>query len=441
MKANFLVLLCVLALTACASTGTAPTAERRFQKAEQMLNTDGSTTFEFHSVLYYPHQIRPQFDGYIIGVEKSGLNKITTPADLRMKGLPGTGLDTAEATRKKLTDLKAMFISHILKQSGATTCFEYNVYQALDGAAAQFADGCHNNAAEPQVPLDAVYAGSWTALDRLSHALATDLASKQYSHIVVLVMGWNTTQEEAVRNFNSIVFNLKAQDPTFRPLVIGVTWTSQWTYRWLDSVIRFASFPSKAQDADQLGLSWLGILLHETIPDAHPGPVPLIVIGHSFGSRAASTAACIGPGIYNMDPARPRQNIHALINLQGAFLSSRLFGADDQGIHFPDRCRNVKRQVLTASSFDTAVTQPFWGDYAGTSASYGGQCGSPSAAIDCRKAQPSGHYPPSSRHIIYLDADLLIRENAYGSGGGAHSDIYRREHGAMIWQAITEAVD
>jgi len=79
----------------------------------------------------------------------------------------------------------------------------------------------------------------------LAGALAEPLSrsdpkgARKYTHVLVVVLGWNTVQEEAVRNMNSIALNLsnvrnensqKARangdessiDP-FRPLVIGLT--------------------------------------------------------------------------------------------------------------------------------------------------------------------------------------------------------------------------
>lgn len=40
--------------------------------------------------------------------------------------------------------------------------------------------------------------------DNLKH----DLKTGAYSHILIIVMGWNTSQSEAVRNFNDIAGNI-----------------------------------------------------------------------------------------------------------------------------------------------------------------------------------------------------------------------------------------
>jgi len=45
------------------------------------------------------------------------------------------------------------------------------------------------------------------------------------------------------------------------------------------------------------------------------------------------------------------------------------------------------------------------------------------------------------KHLVYINADELVYQNAYLSGGGAHSDIYRKEHGALIWRLISAGND
>ncbi|MCI5144548.1 MAG: hypothetical protein D3923_03255 [Candidatus Electrothrix sp. AR3] len=41
-------------------------------------------------------------------------------------------------------------------------------------------------------------------------------------------------------------------------------------------------------------------------------------------------------------------------------------------------------------------------------------------------------------NITYINADELINKNSYLSGGGAHSDIYRPEHGKLIWNMLSK---
>lgn len=435
MQPRRLALLFTLLLCACSSLPD-PDVQRRLKPAEEALDTDGSITNLFHSVLYYPGELSLQYDGYIIGVEKSPRERITRAGDVQFKDTPEAGISIAKA-QDKFNDGKLLYISHIIESTPAPrgNCALYNLY-TINGTP-QLARACADAA---PAPLDtrAAFSDSWRALDTLKEVLAKKIDSKKYTDLVIITMGWNTAQEEAVRNFNSIINSMKQAAGTrrFEPLVIGVTWPSMWASSWMDPVFKGVSFPYKAHDADELGLSWLAVLLHDTIAPAR-GRLPVIVIGHSFGSRAVSAAACVGPVIVDARHASPRAPLDHVINLQGAFLSERLFGQEDDGIRYPTGCANVRNMVLTSSINDTAMNKPFWGLYAGDDRSYDQQCKHQGRKLRCAQATPEGGFTwdglnPDS-NIVYIDASKLIRENAYGTGGGAHSDIYRNEMGKLIY--------
>lgn len=388
MRLHRLPLLFALLLCACSSLPN-PDVKTRLAKAEHALDTDGSTTSLFHAVLYYPSELSLQYDGYIVGVEKTPRERINGNGGLQLKDTPEAGLDAAKA-QDKFNDGKLLYVTHIIEHTSATqgNCALYNLY-AMDGTP-QFVADCAR-AEQTKGTAFTAFKDSWSVLDTLKTALAIKVASGNYTDLVVLTMGWNTPQEEAVRNFNSIIHNMKlaAGKRRFEPLVIGVTWPSMWANAWLDPVFKIISFPYKAHDADELGLSWLAVLLHDTIAPAR-GKLNVVVIGHSFGSRAVSTASCVGPVIVNGARTVDRAPIDHLVNLQGAFLSERLFGEDDAGFHFPTGCTNVRNLVLTSSVNDTAMNKPFWGVYAGDDRSYDKQCGLPGRLLRCAVAEPDG---------------------------------------------------
>lgn len=423
--------LLMLALLICALTGCANDPPRRLQQAEQAFNTDGPITRLFHASLYYPSEIRLQHDGFLVGIEKSSRARIAG-GDIPIAGAAGSGLDDKAANRL-LDDGKVLFVSHILQahEGAAPVCAIYNAYAFQD--AAQLVAPCPGAlAAGPPVQ---AYRNSWEALRQLRVALDARLEGPtRYSHVLVVTMGWNTDQEEAVRNFNSLANAARnAAAPGFMPLVIGVTWPSKWVSAWLDPVFKLASFPNKAHDADELGVTWLGVLLHDTLAPARTRGIPVIAIGHSFGSRAMSVAACVGPVIYRDTPI-VRATIDHVVNWQGAFKSERLFGESSDGFYYPAHCPAVGNLVLTASSHDDAVKKPFWGTYAGELKSYLATCSNQKAR--CAHAHDTGALGPTlgpqGSSVLYIDASDLIRENAFGTGGGAHSDIYRTEHGRMM---------
>ena len=430
MRSLLMLIVLLGALTACASD-----PPRRLQQAEQAFNTDGPITRLFHASLYYPSEIRLQHDGFLVGIEKSERARIVGGVDIPIAGAADSGLDKGAAQRL-LDDGKVLFVSHILQVGDRTepVCAIYNAYAFQE--APQLVVPCSGGPAADS-PIRA-YRNSWDALQRLRAALDVRLADPtRYSHVLVITMGWNTDQEEAVRNFNSLTnAAVEAAAPGFKPLVIGVTWPSKWISAWLDPVFKLASFPNKAHDADELGVTWLGVLLHDTLTPARTRGIPIIAIGHSFGSRAMSVAACVGPVIYR-DAPLVRARIDHLVNWQGAFKSDRLFGDGSDGFFYPHQCPAVGNLVLTASSHDEAVKKPFWGVYAGEIKSYVTTCTDQKAR--CERADATGVLSPArglqNSSVLYVDASDLIRENAFGTGGGAHSDIYGTEHARMMLQA------
>ncbi|WP_157768775.1 hypothetical protein [Paracidovorax avenae] len=477
IKSKFLALtLVMVSLVGCANTS------RRLETEEVALSTDGPITRQFHSALYYPFEIAPRFDGYLIGIEK-----VRRPKDgVVVKNRPEYGL-ADEALQAKFNDGKVMAVTHVIRHHAdalrSGNCTLFNAYvQSPESAARQLVPACSDLAPTIWHPSE-VFSNSWKALDGLANDMQRRIQTRQkptaaqpsvgsskpdsgsgpaYTHIVVIVMGWNTVQEEAVRNINSLVWNMsRASDEQpssperFNPLVIGVTWPSQWSSDWIDPAVKILSFPTKAGDADEVGMSWLGVLLHDTLPTVREKlhenlpdmpPKPVVVLGHSFGAKASSVAVCAGPAVVRPKEASvaPLAEIDVLVNLQPAYLSERIFGRTSvlQNVVYPKGCPQAKRFVITASAGDTAVPLPFWGTYLGEEKSHRKFCGpyhqGPRLA-HCAVARASGHIEakqPGTSNIYYIDASELISESAYGTGGGSHSDIYRLEHGRLINAAV-----
>ncbi len=449
MRIGILLLLAFITLTGCNTTTVGQIqTERRLEETEKAIDTDGPSTLPLHAVLYYPSEISLKFDGYIVGIEKSPKGKISTPSDLqKIQDVGGN-----EAGRKfadgNSTDRKRLFVSHIVKdyaipQPDGTrqNCTIYTVYKEATSDYQPLSKPCPNESLTSSVETTSFFRSGWDALDKLGSSISDRIKNGSYTHILVITMGWNTQQEEAVRNFNSIVGNIKAASAKdFNPLVIGVTWPSQWESKWLPSGVKQTlGFGTMANDADELGQTWLGVLLNQTIPKADKD-LPVVVIGHSFGSRAASVAACFGPAIYETEPTVFHADIDFLINYQGAFPASKFLSEQIGDANFLIGCENVRNFVLTSSIYDDAMNGRFLGSvYGGDTVNFDIYCGI-TGSINCMKAEASGHLIPkkySISNVIYIDADDLIRENAYNTSGGAHSDIFRKEHGVMLSDLLT----
>lgn len=445
----------------CGCTSDVP---RALQSQEKALGTDGPITMHYHSALYYPAEISLKFEGYIVGVEKSKQKTISSRGDIKTHGVEDSKLSKEDAAAK-LDESRVLYVSHVLEEfpgeRSVDNCTLYNAYYRLDQSGhVPLTEFCvdpetklNDPQAQPKKPMevlpDHAFVKSWEALDLLKASMHKKLVDGDYTHIVVVVMGWNTVQEEAIRNFNSIMLNMKkAGDKQFKPLFIGVTWPSQWSNEWADPLFKLVSFPIKSADADELGMTWLGVLLQDTVYEANrnlgenKSSLPVVVIGHSFGSRAVSIAACVGPTISRGDVPISRHALDTVINYQGAFKTTRLMHDDsDKGIALGKRCSYVKNFFMTSSIHDEAVSRAIWGDYVGGGESYREYCAEGRAEMSCATADANGKLTFQRREdssITYINADDLIKMNSFFSGGGAHSDIYRAEHGELSWQLISD---
>lgn len=457
----------MLLLAACAQVKLAAVPPGEVTEAQ--IGTATALEKRFHSVLYYPNEIALNFPGYIVGVEKSPRETITPEGQVAFSPVYAelsAGL-RHDADRLK-TNRKLLFISHIMKdygrEYGAGNCALYDIYTDVNGKSLMPAQACIEGSLRGP-PQMAVFSYGWKALATLRAAMEHDIddASKRgapYTHVFIMVMGWNTYQSEAIRNFSSIVGNaVLASNGAFRPLFIGLTWPS----RWSDSaLINLFSFCDKKNDADELGLSWLGALLKEVaVPLSRAKGLRVVVTGHSFGARATSMAACAGAVL-----ARPagtpaigqggaqggaqgggqggnqggRGGVDLLIGLQGAYAINRITGRwTPDGAYFPKGCDAVQHLVLTASKNDKAVSSEIFADYTGELGTYDKICADNSTRFSCGAADAKGNIglnplPQAAR--AYIDASQLITYNAFDSGGGAHSDIYRRETGELLWNLI-----
>lgn len=206
---HFFTLCCALLITtACANK---PEAESEFAVSEESLGTDGPITQQFHSVIYYPDELSLQFPGYIVGVEKVRVSKISeNPKDVILTSSVPNNENSPEDLFDKLVQQKTMLVTHIMRNEGQENCAIFSAYTSgVDGNS----DRCDQNSS-----FDGnLYQQSWQAMAALRQFLEADISKRKanedpsddYTHIFVLVMGWNTEQEEAVRNFNSIVGNLQ----------------------------------------------------------------------------------------------------------------------------------------------------------------------------------------------------------------------------------------
>ena len=418
----------------------------------------------YHAALLSDRGLGLRFPGYVVGVEN------IHPSSAAQKDLPADQRKEHHA------------ITHIIRYekeaepSAAQPLTSCVVYTMLNRQSNSVDDGHHlfetckrNPAGEP--------------LGLLEQSLAADFKSNEYSHVLIIVLGWNTDQEKAIKNINSLVGHLLDEATTrkisadrFRPLVIGVTWPSQWQLgEWSvvpDSIVRGLSFRNKALDSQDVGLNIVRPLAQMVLSarkgDGQSGPVKsptLVLLGHSFGARALVTAMTGPPG-EQLGPLEGFAARDRLILMEGAFEITHLF--QPGGGLLESFKTGAPRLTMTSSAYDSAVAAAFWGWYAGDIRSFNEICrmsversdrlGIDVSKVGCAVPPPGSAFGfnlcdptyadmkppppmPNSRDfanspVRYYDASSLINCQQPFTSGGAHSDIYRRETARFLLNEI-----
>lgn len=419
-----------------------------YEGVEQRLGTNDRVSVQHHLAAYFPSGLSLNFPGYLIGLEDGAPDTVSHEGELLFEDLPaaGSGVQRIGATMKNEF---LPFVSLIHRYSGAPygegNCALHSLYQNSHQNLMPFCPGVDATAQRPLRDARDAYRRSWEAMALLKEELQREVASGRYSHLIVAMMGLDTSQEESLRNFRSIAWSIRQSGgEQFRPLFIGVSWPSFFDNRWFDPVWDLLSYPSKADEADRLGLSWLGVLIHELIIPLDKA-IPTTIIAHSFGARALSMASCVGPIIRNGIQSRAWSDgqVGELIGLGAAFSLERMndvYIPFLEDINYPQRCGKVGRLILTASDKDQAVKMALWANLAGNFYHYERYCGSALPyTVHCIRAGSDGAIaipdgPPPK--LLYIDATELIQYQVPNTQGGAHSDIFRPEVGRMLWTLL-----
>jgi len=463
MNRSFRFLLAAAVCATVVGCGHRPTG---YQTVEETITTRGGfagilENGVFHDVLYNPESVALTFPGYIVGLDKGRHHDVGKDAVY-------PALDESEEAglrrvkRRMKDEPKLHYVSHIVRNEGKAfgegNCVLYSIYSdwgaASQGALAGDAPGIPCNGGPLQVGEHAsAQAQSWKALasfrDEIRRAVAGKSGTSAYSHVVLVVMGWNTPQIEAVRNFNAIAAQIKhaSGSAQFAPLFVGVTWPSVWTAQWLDPAIKLVSYRAKANDADEVGTIWISQVA-DILQEAAPKNAQLVAIGHSFGARALFSAVC-SRNVWGKTSATNRK-WDTVIGWQPAFSINRFAeGGSGDGFEYGQACLDrAETIILTASEHDAAVDNAIWADMIGSYASWKSVCPPDSAAKKKLLSEPNcifadqvtatsvSQVPIARGRINYLDASMIVHFNQPNTGGGAHSDIYRSVHGRLNWHAM-----
>ena len=447
----FLVALFFLPTVACS-------IPNYLEKSEERLGTQSELDRGFHVVADEPQGFGLRFPGIVIGIEKTRREKLEVPAlnaDSHFNVKPrGFNKQNLKEFHSKMDDNERTFISHIVESRLETNLgipyirntFLYDEYGSDDRRPSN---------ATMNVEGKTVYKRSWNALKQLQSHIETMLKNameerRPYSHVIVTTMGWNTPQEKAIRNINSINGNLliaAGKTSKFKPLFIAITWPSQWT-------APLVSLGNKANDADEIGFVWTNALMNRILVDLRDSAsnttwkkFKIVAIGHSLGARLVTRAAFSGevlnPGV---DIAN---SVDLVIGLQGAFSANRFLSERAQGrdgAPYADYAKLGGHIVLTWSNTDSA--NPLANIVTGANF-VGGQSGFKRANDERyrkhfaflkynekQKLDWDSISLTNDKRVIMIDASNLLKYSVLGSGGGSHSDIYNAYMGDFLFDLI-----
>ncbi len=440
------------------------------EREERSLATSGVIA-RYHALLNTPYSHPFSGAGYLIGIEKSPRTRIGAPEKgpdfERLQAphkVPEGGL-TRDLDQQQRTftavmdDPKVMFVSHILRYgqspdtAKSTTDLHYSAYS-------QTAFG-----QTPDSPrLNESYARGWNALADLETQIGADLAAasdagRPFTHLMLLSMGWNNDQFEALERYNAIYQHstrwAAAQGRAFNPMVIGLTWPSVWgglsPNDLANRALHLGSYATKSMDADEIGFGIANHIVNAMLPrlEAQTG-LRSVLIGHSMGARIL-TRAYYAADVLRDAAVRTTQG-PIVIGLQAAFSMNRFrkgarllppfrWLTTGEGAPYQDHAGPGGALALTWAKGDTANPVA---RFATGAAHVGGKIGhdvlarrSELAPLFERAviASPSdlpnvvamGKKVKQNKKVLYVDASAII---------ASHGDIRNPHVGELVWRLI-----
>ena len=152
---------------------------------------------------------------------------------------------------------------------------------------------------------------------------------------------------------------LSKGNESFRPLFVGISWPSLWSWKVFNTIGILSSYFTKADDADEVGLIWGNRILRDIlIPFKKEQNIPLILIGHSLGARLLTRALFSSP-LISTEPTKSidinRSDVDLVIGLEGAFSVRRfIYGEGLEGYPYANFSNYAKNYVFTWSKHDKA---------------------------------------------------------------------------------------
>lgn len=308
-----------------------------------------STTY--HELATNKKLIKLKHDGILVGIGKRINNNILS--DKFTINNPTVNKTSKEFLRLT-SQSKKMLVTHILKFENRQRIGKdfYNPFIMNDKLS--FEEG-------------------YSRLEQLKQKIILDLKDGDYTHIVFMSMGWHNDEKESVRRYNKIISEIKKQNADFKPYLFVLTWPSSW---WSGSFFMFdwighkISYPTKSNDADEIGFTIANYILHNTILGALSSielsekNIKSIAIGHSMGARILSRA--IFSREYLTENNNQKKELDLFIGLQPAFSANRFInGAGIENSPYNKHKQLKTKFIITASEYDSANNIAKWSEHLG----------------------------------------------------------------------------
>lgn len=327
-------------------------------------------------------------------------------------------------TKDILDGNRAMALTHSLSTFDGKKAFTYNIYQ---GGTVRW-DKPYN-----------LYTASREELDRLRQVLDNRLGAQRYTHVVLMSTGWNNQQDKSLFHYNNWLTSIQAaaqeKGENFRPLYVAITWPSFVRRPLLVPVFEkveytLGDFYLAQNNADELGMTHVNYLLWEVLVRlSEEHAVPLVLMGHSFGSRLLARAS--HSATYRGLPADSTNGeIDYFLNFQGAYRLSRHTGcgrgADDSIFAVANPW---KQHIFTTSVHDGSIKSG--------RLMTGLFMGHPSVVQKVAEKQHYVFYRPDATGAlpastateanIVLDCSAIINH---------HQDVTNPANGRLVWHFI-----
>lgn len=301
--------------------------------------------------------------GLLVGIEKYNwccINKEKGIDNSRYK-LVSPETRSSSLFKEIATQQKAMIVSHILEFKKGVRSDLYNPFITDGEATPEYEEG-------------------YNQLDKLREKIKSEIKSKYYSHIILMSMGWHNDQFESISRYKKIITEIKDQDikKQFNPYVVVITWPSSWgsnAKSIVEKMGHLASYPNKAEDADEVGLTVANYLLHNIILSAASdikkdgSNIKTVAIGHSFGARLLSRA--IFSKDFLKDDNTNGTRLDLFIGLQPAFSANRFIKDEGlEGSPYTDHSKLNTKILITGSKFDWYNNSAKWSQHLGGSDSF-----------------------------------------------------------------------